>query len=352
MKFYKGIVLLLSALPVLSQVSVELKTAEAIRLPFAIDSNTATIWRDGNLHFFHSAGEPLVTTFDAQSQAFVTEEVKIDRRDHFPMWIESVWQDPAGPLWAWYHHERIGDCPTLNVPEIGALVSYDGGRSFTDLGIIMASGEWTNCDAQNGYFANGHGDFSVVADREGQYLYFLFGAYGGDLANQGIAMARMPISDLWSQQGAVWKYYEGGWTEPGLYGRVTPVFPAVAGWDGANTDSYWGPSIHWNTHIGRFVVLMNRSCCGPQWPQAGVYLTMTADLADPSAWTEPSFLTGYDEWYPWVLGLGEGEGSAEAGPQVRFFIRSYSEWELHFHLQEPPPLEPLHRPGKHPQRQL
>jgi hypothetical protein len=328
-----------------------------MRLPFAIDSNTATIWRDGNLHFFHSAGEPRVTTFDGQTQTFFTEEARIDRRDHFPMWIESVWQDPSGPLWAWYHHERVGDCPNLNVPEIGALVSYDGGRSFTDLGIIMASGEWTNCDALNGYFANGHGDFSVVADREGQYLYFLFGAYGGDLANQGVAIARMPISALWSQQGAVWKYYEGGWTEPGLYGRVTPVFPAVAGWEGANTDSFWGPSIHWNSHIGRFVVVMNRSCCGPKWPQAGMYVTMTSDLANPSAWTEPAYLTGYDDWYPWVLGLGAGEGSAEAGQQVRFFIRNHSEWELHLRLEEPSPPEALkpdalHRPGKNPQRKL
>lgn len=63
---------------------------------------------------------------------------------------------------------------------------------------------------------------------------------------------------------------------------------------------------------------------------------MIPDLADPSAWMEPSLLTEYDEWYPWVLALGPGEGSAEAGKQVRFFIRGYSEWELHFHLDEPP----------------
>ena len=203
------------------------------------------------------------------------------------MWIESVWQEPGRALYAWYHHERIGVCPKLNVPEIGALVSRDGGESFTDLGIILSSGEWTDCSARNGYFANGHGDFSVIADRDREYFYFLFGAYGGDVSNQGITIARMPFGNVSNPVGNVWKYHQGAWSEPGIGGPVTPVLPAAVSWREADTDSFWGPSIHWNDHLRRYVVLMNRSFCWPGWPQEGVYITMNANLSDPSAWTQP-----------------------------------------------------------------
>jgi hypothetical protein len=60
---------------------------------------------------------------------------------------------------------------------------------------------------------------------------------------------------------------------------------------------------------------------------------MNADLADPSGWTEPKKILSYDEWYPFVMGLGAGETSSEAGQRVRLFARHHSEWELVFHLE-------------------
>jgi hypothetical protein len=315
-----------------AQVALDIRPADPIEFPFVIDSNGAAFWRDGKLHIYSSAGEPMLNIFGPGLQHLATQRVLLDRRDHLPMWIESVWHDSDGTVFGWYHHERLGLCPnsSLSVPEIGALVSLDGGKSFIDLGIILASGEFLNCNAQNGYFANGHGDFSVILDRQNEYFYFLFGSYGGDVSAQGVAIARLPFASRREPVGAVQKYHQQAWLEPGLGGRVTPIFGASVSWHEANTDSFWGPSIHWNTYLQRFVVLMNRSCCSPRWPQEGVYITMNENLTDPAAWTEPVKIIEYGDWYPWVMALEGEQPNAEAGQQVRLFVRGSSDREIIF----------------------
>lgn len=237
------------------------------------------------------------------------------------MWIESVWENGNGKLYAWYHYEQTNVCNGLSVPQIGALVSRDGGQSFTDLGIIINSGDAIDCDAQNGYFAGGHGDFSVIVDPQGEYVYFLFGSYGGDVSQQGIATARMSIAALNNPVGAAWKYHDGAWQEPGLGGKVTPTFPAAVAWQQPDSDALWGPSVHYNTYLESYVMVMNRACCSPDWPQEGIYLSMSRDISDPLSWTAPVKIIDGGDWYPWVLGDGQ---------TTRFFLRDTSEWELTF----------------------
>ncbi|MGQ9919529.1 MAG: hypothetical protein ACUVS7_19205, partial [Bryobacteraceae bacterium] len=84
----------------------------------------------------------------------------------------------------------------------------------------------------------------------------------------------------------VYKYYNGGWEEPGLGGRLTPIFPAVVPWNRENTDAFWGPSVHWNTALNRYVALMSHACCKPGWPQEGIYISFNPDLSDPAGWTD------------------------------------------------------------------
>jgi hypothetical protein len=69
------------------------------------------------------------------------------------------------------------------------------------------------------------------------------------VSQQGIAVARMTLADRFTPAGSVWKYHDGNWTEPGLRGLVTPILPTTTAWQRANTDSFWGPSIHWNRHL-------------------------------------------------------------------------------------------------------
>jgi hypothetical protein len=213
-------------------------------------------------------------------------------------------------------------------------VSFDDGITWQDLGIVMTSGDPIDCNAKNGFFAGGHGDFSVVADRGGAYLYFLFGNYGGPLEGQGIAMARMAVSDRWGPVGSVWKWRDGRWGEPGLGGLVTPVLPAKESWQSSKADSFWGPSVHYNTHLDAFVMLASRSCCDERWPQEGIYISYNPFIGNPEGWSAPRKIignVGYGPgWYPQVIGVEEGETDTRAGRKARMYIHGISYWELEF----------------------
>ena len=296
----------------------DILAAEPITLPILMDSNNSSFWVDGRLHVYHSWAAPKVGIFDTNMNLIRTEAIAVDSQEHFPLWIESIWRADEELVYAWYHHEPQGLCPNskLTAPEIGALVSNDGGMSFRDLGIVLSSGDAIDCNSENGFFAGGHGDFSVAFDPRDGFFYFLFGSYGGDLAGQGVAIARMPASKIAAPRGSVRKYFQGAWNEPGLGGAVTPIFPAAAAWQAPDTDAFWGPSVHWNTALGKYVVVMNRSCCSPMWPQEGVYLTMNSELANPAGWSAPEKILDGGDWYPWILGLGEGETTSVAGSRV------------------------------------
>lgn len=312
--------------------SVELRAAGSIELPGVVDSNSPAHWQNGSLYLFNSSGLPVRSEGSDQGHLGQTRAVLFDSYERKTRWIEATWLDEDGTLYAWYHYEPGAVCEDslLTAPRIGALLSTDGGRTFTDLGIVLESGDEPDCGAQNGFFAGGHGDVSVVLDRGGKYFYFFFGNYGGHPATQGIAMARMAFEDRRNPIAHVWKYDVGGWASPGLRGTVTPVLPAAVSWSRRDTDSFWGPSIHWNTHLRRYAMLLNRACCAPGWPQEGVYVTFSADLSSPSGWTTPAKILETDKWYPQVLGFGAGGTDKISGQAARLFVGGHSEREIFF----------------------
>lgn len=329
--------------------SVEIQPATPVSMSAYADGNSPSFWREGRFHLYNSTGSPYVLTGLDQFTLASFEAVGMDRYDSYPMWIESAWVDTDGTVYAWYHHEPLIVCPNngLTYPSIGALVSMDGGRSFRDLGIVLEAPDTPNCNARNEFFAGGHGDFSVVLDRERQYFYFLFGNYGGPATRQGISLARMAFDDRASPKGKVWKYANGGWEQKGVGGNVTPVYPAASAWGNANTDSFWGPAVHYNHYLDKYVILMNRSCCSPGWPQEGIYLALASDLSDPSGYTVPvklplDNLPVQPAYYPQVIGLGEGETDTFAGRVARLYVKGESRWEIVF--GPPPAPEPAPEP--------
>jgi hypothetical protein len=220
----------------------------------------------------------------------------------------------------------------LTTPVIGAMVSSNGGESFRDLGIILNSGYPANCEAGNGYFAGGHGDFTVLLDKEHQFFYFYFGNYSGPDASQGVAVARLAFADRADPAGHVRKFYDGAWEEPGQEGKVTAILPASVPWGQPNTDAFWGPSLHWNTFLNQYVMLLNRTCCEPRWPAEGIYVSFNGELASPYNWSLPQkILEGVDAgWYPQIIGLEPGMSDKLAGQTARFFVGSDSRFEIHF----------------------
>jgi hypothetical protein len=308
----------------------QIRPAPEVDLPGPVDSNSPAHWSNGNFVLFNSEGSPFRSEGTDQFSLSATRGVTFLSRHPSPIWIEATLADDNGVLFAWYHHEPGGLCKgsDLTAPKIGALVSYDNGATFQDLGFILQSGDPVDCSAQNGYFAGGNGDFTVIADADHNYLYFLFSNYGGDVSSQGVAVARMAYSDRYWQQGAVWKYYNGDFTEVGLGGRVTPIFPASVSWMQQDTDAYWGPSVHWNTALQQYVMLLNHSCCSTGWPQEGIYVSSNPDLANPAGWSAPQRVLDGFGWYPQVIGEDPAGTDKIAGAASRLYVYGISAWEL------------------------
>src|SRR6185369_10997339 len=126
----------------------------------------------------------------------------------------------------------------------------------------------------------------------------------------------------------------------------------------SNPDALWGPSIHWNTRLSAYVVVVNRSCCVDNWPQEGIYASINADVSDPTGWTPPvkimdgssiGFAPGY---YPQVVGPEAWQSDTLAGGNARLFISGVSNWEIEF-LTTPevltaPPVAPPDSPDPPP----
>lgn len=309
-------------------------------LPARADGNSPAFWRQGRLSLFTSIGSPLVLS-EAPDQfgPWESRVVEGSLKDHYPVWVEAAWLDSDGVLFAWYHHEPEDLCGSdsiITAPEIGAAVSFDGGKTMEDLGIILKSPEEVNCAALNGYFGGGHGDFSVVLDQDRQYFYFFFSNYGGAREEQGIAVARMAYEDRFFPTPAVWKFREGRWDEPGLGGHVTAVYPAAKSWEFSDATALWGPSVHWNTYLEKYVILMNHACCHEGWFQDGIYISYAGDLSDPYTWRQPTKLLDGESigfragFYPQIMGLEQDETDSVGGWYSRLYIQGISRWEIIF----------------------
>ena len=191
-------------------------------------------------------------------------------------------------------------------------------------------------ESANFYFVGGNGDFCVNPDLHNEYLYFFISTYNKDIAQQGVAVARMKYSDRDNPIGKVFKYHKGGWEEPGLGGLVTPIFAVKTDWHRADVDAFWGSSVHWNTHLKTFVMLLNRAK-DKDWAQEGIYVSFNSHLDNPAGWSKPEKIVDAVElekskWYPQVIGLDAAarETDKVAGKTARLFVAGVSKWELDF----------------------
>jgi hypothetical protein len=331
MSLARRIVLALGLIAVSRAQTVQLQTAHSADFPALVDSNSPAYWSGTLQYLFNSLDLPIRSESTDGAHFARSRAVSVQGTNNW-RWIESAWVDTDGTVYAWYHAEPTNVCPglPLTAPQIGALISTDG-VFFQDLGIVLSSGDPPDCSTHNFYFAGGTGDFSVIPDRDGGYFYFLFTNYGGPAQSQGIGIARMAFADRAQPAGRVFKLSGNNWTEPGLGGTVTPIFPAKASWNLDNPDSFWGPAVHWNNVLQQYVVLMNHAI-DSVWSQEGIYISFNPNLADPSGWTAPAkLLDGGAGWYPQVLGSGSGESDTMiAGSSARLYVMGHSEWTINF----------------------
>ncbi len=321
------------------------RVASELAMPRAVDSSSPAFWRDGKLMWYGSQGGPWLSSGADLFGPWETRAVPIESSEAMPRWLESVWPDDGDVLYGWYHAEPIGLVPdsTLTAPRMGAVVSTDGGATLRDLGVVLESGDPLDPSARNGYFAGGHGDGTVIHDRSREWFYFFFGNYGGAPESQGVCVARMAYEDRADPAGKVWKYFNGSWREAGRGGRVTPIFPVRRAWQSAAPDAFWGPSVHWNTYLNCFVMLLNHAAGEPGWAQEGIYVSFCADLSKPETWTTPrkildkSEFPGWYFFYPQVMGLEAGASDRRAGQVARLYVGGVSRWEIEFVAPAIPP---------------
>jgi hypothetical protein len=307
--------------------------------PGDADCNNPGHWDGNTLFVFNSTGHPWRSS--GPDLFHLTEgylSCQYDNKVNGGRWIECTWKARDGVLYGWYHNEPGGLCPGthLTAPRIGAVRSTDNGATWQDLGVILdAPPNTLRCDTKNYYFAGGNGDFSAMVDPAEEYIYFFISTYTGGLDEQGVAMARMRYADRDQPVGKAWKWHAGTWQEPGLGGRVTSIFPARKDWhQEKEVDAFWGPSIHWNTHLRQYVILLNRAI-DSNWKQEGVYVTFNTDLARPDKWTAPKKILesqGADRWYPVAFGTHAAQKETDklVGRTARLFLRGQSRWELEF----------------------
>ncbi len=328
-------------------IRIELEDAPAIKFPGdptgGTDCNSPCWWSEGKIYVVNSTGHPYRSSGADLTQMSPSAPVIYTAYRDGGRWIEAVHQESDGTLYGWYHNEPAHLIPEavqegrpnrLTAPLIGALVSHDNGLTWDDLGIILAGGPDTyEYETPNYFFAGGNGDFSVILDRQGEYFYFLMGTYYRDVKQQGVALARMRYADRSGPVGKVMKWHNGAWQSPGLGGEVTPNLPARASWYAPQPDTFWGPSVHWNTYLQQYVILLNRAI-DPRWKQEGIYISFTPDISDPLSWSEPLRILDGVGWYPQVVGWDRSkqETEREAGQLARLFVHGTSKHWIRFSI--------------------
>ncbi|MCX6910034.1 MAG: hypothetical protein NTY01_18605 [Verrucomicrobia bacterium] len=140
--------------------------------------------------------------------------------------ISGAWRAPSGELLAIYHAEDQEGMPRNKegIPgfycRVALAVSRDDGATFEKRGPFL-TGQWAK--VADGRFDQGVGDPCLFAEPGGEFLYCYYTSHepvGGRSAT--ICTARCPVAD--AMKPDAWrKFFEGGFTEPGLGGRDTPV---------------------------------------------------------------------------------------------------------------------------------
>ena len=334
-----------------------LRPASPLILSGEVDSNTPALWGlDASLPSLF-----VMTSFAGQPRVAVgrslielgAAEIVASSPDH-GVWMEALEQDAAGTWYGYYHNEMSAAMcgrPDRFVVRIGAARSNDQGRTWEDLGIILeAPLDTVACTSLNRYVLGGVGDLSVMLDPTQTDLYIFFSQYARDRTAQGVAVARLlwanrdePVGAVSIWKDGVWQYgrfidapivdpdgaTRSSWFE---YPQGTPLVPTTEAWhDGDNkVNAFWGPSVHWNTDLEQYVMLLNRAK-DENYGEEGMYVSFAPRIDDPQLWSSPQKILDGGRWYPQVMGLDIGSGTDKvAGATARFFMSGRSDYTITF----------------------
>jgi len=313
--------------------TARLVAAPRFDLPGEIDSNNPAVWSlvDGLQRLFVISswgGIPVRSSGASIASLQRGEPVAFASHPGHGVWFEAIVPDDGDVWYGYYHHERPADlCGRLDrqLPRIGAMRSADRGATWDDLGIILDAPPGSEaCDSNNRFVLGGVGDVTAVLDAEAQDLYLYYSQYPRDGAMQGVAVARMAWADRDEPVGKLSVWNGGAWLPDAPLG--TPLVRALRPFHdrAAASDVFWGPSIHWNTYLEQYVMLLNRAR-DDQFGQEAIYVSFSPTIADPAQWSAPARILSGGSWYPQVIGTEVGSGTDRlAGKRARFFMTGRS----------------------------
>lgn len=322
--------------------------ARRIELPAEIDSSNPAVWArvGGVLRLFvisswggvpvRSSGASLDSLRPGPPVAFISHP-------GHGVWMEAIIPDDTGAWYGYYHHERPADAcgrPDRQLPRIGAMRSTDNGGTWQDLGIVLDAPDGSEaCDSTNRFVLGGVGDVTAALDADRRDVYLYYSQYVRDGAAQGVTAARIAWADRDAPAGTAQIWSGGAWLPVSrsasggvVYPVATPLVRSRQPFHDrtATNDVFWGPSIHWNTYLRQYVMVLNRAR-DDHFGQEGIYISYAPSLSDPAQWTAPAKLRSGGEWYPQIISEAHGSGTDRiAGKQARFFMFGRSEWLIAF----------------------
>ncbi len=191
--------------------------------------------------------------------------------------ISGAWRAPSGELLAIYHAEDQEGMQRNKegIPgfycRIALAVSHNGGAMFEKRGPIL-TGQLAK--VAGGRFDQGVGEPWLLAAPGGRFLYCYYDSHES-IGGRGvtICMARCAVAD--AMKPDAWrKWFDGGFTEPGLGGRDTPVVTS-----GARDACVVFPQVTYVPALRQFVMLFCMSAWleGEKPGRSGVYVGFSGD---------------------------------------------------------------------------
>ena len=210
-------------------------------------------------------------------------------------WLLHVEADPENTnlVRGWYHAEQTRTGAS-NRKTMAYCESTNGGRAFQKVCAADATRNYPHnqfITAWTGFAGNTNqdstGDGRIVKVGNYYYCYFL------STENWGTHVARSLVTDH-GRPGTWWKYYDpvgdggtnGTWSEPGLGGRSSSLFPHTTG-------TVYGREMTWNDGMKRFMI---EARVVPGTGFSGIYLAFSTN--NLSGWQRAP--------YPLVVSEGSG----------------------------------------------
>jgi hypothetical protein len=225
-----------------------------------------------------------------------------DDRWYTTVHAEFAYRRPRGPSYA--HSRRIY-----------SALSADRGATWSLIGPIVSSDPNRPGPPRERWLDFGDGDQKLVVDNANGflYLYYLDGwmdTHEFTLGGMTTKVARCALAEADSAGrlmpvGAWEKWYRGDWSQPGLGGRASSIWPAPHG-VGSGVESGGQPTIFFSSALQRFVAL------GKGW------ISTARDLQTQDWTPQDHSWPGSHLWYTWAVSAETG-GRDRVGQSFRLY---------------------------------